>query len=136
MLDVVMPDVDGLEAVKELGKKAKVLMVSAVGQDTIIAEAKSSGALGYIVKPFEKGKVISELKKVLAQCSEMWQGYVLLEVLNWVKSFLFLQVFKVLLEVVDMRKGKIKVLVVDDSFFMRKIIIDLLKTDQDIENYI
>jgi len=65
-LDVVMPEVDGIAAVKELGHKVKVIMVTAVGQDEVIKEAKDNGALGYIVKPFDKAKVEEELKKVLA----------------------------------------------------------------------
>ncbi len=65
LLDVVMPEVDGIAVVKELGKKASVLMVSAVGQESVIKEAMEHGAKGYIVKPFEKEKVIEEIKKVL-----------------------------------------------------------------------
>lgn len=65
MLDVIMPEKDGLEVVKVIGKKAKVIMVSAVGQESIIADAKSFGAKGYIVKPFEKDVVLAEIKRVL-----------------------------------------------------------------------
>jgi len=66
LLDVVMPEVDGVAVVKEIGKKTKVIMVSAVGQESVIKEAKEHGALGYIVKPFEKEKVAEEIKKVLS----------------------------------------------------------------------
>jgi len=65
LLDVVMPEVDGVATVKEIGHKTKVVMVSAVGQESVINEAKSYGALGYIVKPFEKEKVLETLKVVL-----------------------------------------------------------------------
>lgn len=65
LLDVVMPEVDGVAVVKEIGKKTKVLMVSAVGQDSVIQEAKGYGALGYIVKPFDKTNVIDEITKVM-----------------------------------------------------------------------
>lgn len=65
LLDVIMPEMDGVETLKQIGKKTKVIMVSAIGQDSIIKDAKESGAVGYIVKPFEKDKVVSEIEKVL-----------------------------------------------------------------------
>lgn len=67
MFDIIMPEVDGLQAIKEIGKEAKIIVVSAVGQDAIVKEAKENGALGYIIKPFEKEKVLSEINSVLAQ---------------------------------------------------------------------
>jgi two-component system chemotaxis response regulator CheY len=66
LFDIVMPEVDGLQAIKEIGKEAKIIVVSAVGQEAIVTEAKENGALGYIVKPFEKEKVLSEIEKVLS----------------------------------------------------------------------
>lgn len=65
LLDIIMPEIDGIAVLKEIGKEAKVIVVSAVGQDQMIEEAKQFGALGYIVKPFEKDKVMEEVKKVL-----------------------------------------------------------------------
>lgn len=65
LLDIIMPEMDGLEVLKSIGAKAKVIMVSAVGQDSMIAEAKQNGAKGYIVKPFEKAQVVAEVGKVL-----------------------------------------------------------------------
>jgi two-component system, chemotaxis family, chemotaxis protein CheY len=65
LLDIVMPEIDGMEALKQIGRKTKVIMISAVGQESIMNDAKSSGALGYIVKPFDKDKVIEEIKRVL-----------------------------------------------------------------------
>jgi len=65
LLDIVMPEVDGIETLKKIGKLEKVLMISAIGQESIIKEAKDNGALGYIVKPFDQEKVLEEVKKVL-----------------------------------------------------------------------
>jgi two-component system chemotaxis response regulator CheY len=65
LLDVIMPEKDGIETVKELGSKVKVLMVSAVGQESVVSEAMGHGAKGFIVKPFDKAKIIEEVNKVL-----------------------------------------------------------------------
>ena len=65
LLDIIMPQLDGLGVLKEIGEKVNVIIVSAVGQDDMIKEAKESGAKGYIVKPFENDQVISEVKKIL-----------------------------------------------------------------------
>lgn len=65
LLDIIMPEKDGLEVVKTIGKEANVIMVSAVGQESIIKDAMTFGAKGFIVKPFEKDKVVAEIKRVL-----------------------------------------------------------------------
>jgi len=67
-MDIVMPEVDGITAVKELMKEdgdAKVLMVSAMGQQALTKEAIEAGAQGYIVKPFNPQKVVEEVKRIL-----------------------------------------------------------------------
>lgn len=69
MLDITMPELDGLSAIKELKKKhpkAKVIMCSAMGQQVMVLDAIRSGAHDFIVKPFEKGKVLDSIRKVLA----------------------------------------------------------------------
>ncbi|MBU1674129.1 response regulator [Patescibacteria group bacterium] len=70
LLDIIMPDGEEeglkvLKKIKKLSPGAKVIMVSAVGQDSIIAECKKAGAADYIVKPFNKDKVIETVKKYL-----------------------------------------------------------------------
>jgi len=65
LLDVIMPQMDGIEVLKAIGQKANVIIVSAVGQEQMIEEAKGHGAKGYIVKPFDKKQVEEEVKKVL-----------------------------------------------------------------------
>ena len=68
-LDVILPDntgLDVLKAIKGLEPAPKVIMVSAVGQNLIVDEAISLGAIDYIVKPFSEEKVKATLDKILA----------------------------------------------------------------------
>ncbi len=65
LLDIIMPEMDGMEVLKKHGGDVPVIIVSAVGQDAMIAEAKTNGAKGYIVKPFDRKQVIAEIAKVL-----------------------------------------------------------------------
>lgn len=65
LLDIIMPEVDGIEVLKNIGKKAKVIVISAVGQEKMVEEAKELGALDYIVKPFDNEKVLETVKKVI-----------------------------------------------------------------------
>ena len=68
LLDIIMPEMDGIAVLKEIMPKgARVLVVSAVGQDDMIKQAKELGVNGYIVKPFEETQVIEEVKKILGQ---------------------------------------------------------------------
>lgn len=68
LMDVVMPNVGGLEALKQIMEAepgAKIIMVSAVGQETLIKEAISLGAYDFIVKPFKEEQVQEAIKKAL-----------------------------------------------------------------------
>jgi len=68
-MDITMPEMDGLaamEKIMEIDPQAKVIMVSAMGQETYIKKAIMSGAKNFIVKPFKKEKIIETLNKVLA----------------------------------------------------------------------
>ena len=65
LLDIIMPDMGGVELLKEIGNTHKVIMISAVGQEKIIEEAKSLGAKGYIIKPFDNKQVESEVQNIL-----------------------------------------------------------------------
>ncbi|MBL4753312.1 MAG: response regulator, partial [Flavobacteriales bacterium] len=51
---------------KEVGHSAKVVMISAVGQDAMIKEAKELGASSYITKPFSPEKVLETLDAILS----------------------------------------------------------------------
>jgi two-component system chemotaxis response regulator CheY len=60
-MDITMPVMDGLQAVKaikELDPKAKIVMLSAMGQQTMVIEALKSGAADFILKPFEPARVL------------------------------------------------------------------------------
>lgn len=76
LLDIVMPDRDeeGVEVLKKIMKdhsEAKVVMVTAVGQDAVIKECKKLGAIDYITKPFDEQKVIETVEKYLSQVSKL-----------------------------------------------------------------
>ncbi len=65
-LDITMPEMNGLEALKEIMKtrpQTNVVMVSALGQEAMVKEAVLSGAKGFVVKPFKEDIIISALNK-------------------------------------------------------------------------
>lgn len=64
LLDIIMPEVDGLEVLKKIGKKTKVIVISAVGQEKIIEEAKKYGALDYVAKPFDEKEVLEKIQQI------------------------------------------------------------------------
>ena len=69
-MDITMPEMDGIEAVKAITESdpdAKIIMVSAMGQQTLIVEALDAGARDFIVKPFQPAKVIEVVKKCLGE---------------------------------------------------------------------
>jgi two-component system, chemotaxis family, chemotaxis protein CheY len=66
-MDIVMPLKSGIEALSEIvafDRKAKVLMCSALGQESLVEEAKKAGARGYILKPFDPQRVKDVIRKV------------------------------------------------------------------------
>lgn len=68
-MDITMPEMSGLEAlkkIKEYDQDAKVIMVSAMGQERFVKEAIMNGANYFIVKPFKEAKVLETLNKVVA----------------------------------------------------------------------
>ena len=68
MLDITMPDMDGLEALKQLKQldpNAKVTMCTAMGQQSIVMEAIKAGATDFVVKPFDPTRVINAVQKML-----------------------------------------------------------------------
>jgi two-component system, chemotaxis family, chemotaxis protein CheY len=67
-LDITMPEMNGLDAlraIKAIDKDARILMVSAMGQQKMIVEALESGAMDFLVKPFQPTKVLETVKKCL-----------------------------------------------------------------------
>lgn len=67
-LDVTMPNMSGietLEAIRKLDKDVKIIMVTAMGNKQVVAEAVMLGATSFIVKPFEKSKLIEVIEAVI-----------------------------------------------------------------------
>jgi len=68
IMDITMPEMDGLQAVKEICKrdsKAKIIMCSAMGQQSMVIEAIQSGAKDFVVKPFQADRVVEAVTKAL-----------------------------------------------------------------------
>ena len=68
-MDVVMPDQSGIEAIRrirELDPHACVVMCSALGQDQLVNEARSVGAAGFLVKPFQPVDLVATMGQALA----------------------------------------------------------------------
>jgi two-component system, chemotaxis family, chemotaxis protein CheY len=68
LLDITMPVMDGLEALKaimEFDPDAKVAMVTAMGQQQVIMEAIKTGAKDFVVKPFDSERIQEALWKLI-----------------------------------------------------------------------
>jgi len=69
LMDITMPEMDGLTALKEIRKLdpgARVAMVTAMGQQAIVMEALKAGAKDFVLKPFQPDRVLGALQKLLA----------------------------------------------------------------------
>ena len=69
IMDITMPEMDGIQAVKEIKKinnNAKIVMCSAMGQQAMVIESIQAGAKDFIVKPFQADRVVDAVKKVLS----------------------------------------------------------------------
>lgn len=68
-MDITMPGMDGIEAVKQIRKtypEAKIVMVTALGQEMFVREAVMAGAKNFIVKPFKEDKIVEIINKIAA----------------------------------------------------------------------
>lgn len=68
LMDITMPEMDGIQALKEIKKldaNAMVIMCSAMGQQAMVIESIQAGAKDFIVKPFQADRVIEAVKKVV-----------------------------------------------------------------------
>lgn len=66
-MDITMPGMSGIDALKEIKKidpKAKVVMVSSMGQEVLLKEAIISGAKYFIVKPFKEEDMVKTMRQV------------------------------------------------------------------------
>jgi two-component system, chemotaxis family, chemotaxis protein CheY len=69
LMDVTMPEMDGLAALKEIvsfDPQAKVVMLTALGQESVVLDAVKAGARDFIVKPFEHDRVMKAISKLLS----------------------------------------------------------------------
>lgn len=69
-MDITMPVMTGIEALQgilEFDPKAKVVMISAMGQEGFVKQAIMCGAKSFIVKPFKEEHFVTNLNKILAQ---------------------------------------------------------------------
>jgi two-component system, chemotaxis family, chemotaxis protein CheY len=67
-MDIVMPDMGGIDAVREITSfdaNAKILMCSAMGQQALVVEAIQAGAKDFVVKPFQPSRVLEAVQRVL-----------------------------------------------------------------------
>ncbi len=67
-MDIVMPGMGGIDAVREILKiapSAKILMCSAMGQQALVIEAIQAGAKDFVVKPFQPSRVLEAVQRVL-----------------------------------------------------------------------
>lgn len=66
-MDIVMPEVDGIQGLKEIiafDKQAKVVMISAIDQQDALMESIRHGAVDYVVKPFEDDRMVTSLRNI------------------------------------------------------------------------
>ena len=67
-MDIVMPDMGGIDAVREICKldpQARILMCAAMGQQALVVEAIQAGAKDFVVKPFQPSRVLEAVQRVL-----------------------------------------------------------------------
>ena len=68
-MDIVMPEMGGIDAVRHICKEhpgARVLMCSAMGQQALVVEAIQAGAKDFVVKPFQPERVLDAITKAVA----------------------------------------------------------------------
>jgi two-component system chemotaxis response regulator CheY len=68
-MDIVMPDMGGIEAVREIVKfdaTARLIMCSAMGQQALMVESIEAGARDFVVKPFQASRVVEAARRALA----------------------------------------------------------------------
>jgi two-component system chemotaxis response regulator CheY len=70
LMDIAMPNMDGIEClceIKKIDPNAKVIMFSSMGQESIVIESIKSGAINFIVKPFETDGILKTLEKAFKE---------------------------------------------------------------------
>ncbi len=73
LMDITMPIKDGLTALSEIRQfdpQAKVIMLSALGQQAVVLQAMQRGARNFLVKPFDTERIIKAIQQVLKRCEK------------------------------------------------------------------
>ncbi|MDI3540529.1 Chemotaxis protein CheY [Koleobacter methoxysyntrophicus] len=68
IMDITMPEMDGIQAVREIKKidsNANIIMCSAMGQQAMVIDAIQAGAKDFVVKPFQPERVLEAVKKAI-----------------------------------------------------------------------
>ncbi|WP_040211179.1 response regulator [Clostridium polynesiense] len=68
-MDITMPDMDGIEAVKQIkafDPSSRIIMCSAMGQQSMVMDAIRAGARDFIVKPFQADRVLEAIRKAMS----------------------------------------------------------------------
>jgi len=72
-MDITMPEMNGIDGVKEIRKidpNANVIMCSAMGQQAMVMEAIQAGAKDFIVKPFQQDRILQAIERVMARAAQ------------------------------------------------------------------
>ena len=70
IMDITMPNMDGLQALKkirEMDPNAKVVMCTAMGQESMVVDAIKSGAKDFIVKPFDSERIVQTVNSIVGK---------------------------------------------------------------------
>ncbi|WP_293906259.1 MULTISPECIES: response regulator transcription factor [unclassified Sphingobacterium] len=65
--DIMMPFASGIEilsAIKSIGKKIPVIVLSSMGQEEVVVDAFDLGASDFMVKPFSPNELILRIKRL------------------------------------------------------------------------
>lgn len=68
IMDITMPNKDGIQALQEIkasDPEAKIVMCSAMGQESMVVDAIRFGAMDFIVKPFKPDRILQTVQKIL-----------------------------------------------------------------------
>jgi len=73
ILDIKMPGQDGISAAKEIagGRWAAVLILTAFSQRDLVEQARDAGAIGYLVKPFQKSDLVPAIEVAIGRFAEL-----------------------------------------------------------------
>lgn len=73
IIDVVMPDVSGLELAEKLNQNypdVSIIMISSLGHESVVIDAISMGASDFLQKPFKEGDLLSSVEKIISNIEE------------------------------------------------------------------